>query len=63
MKLPREEGVHMNARMKEKAKRRAMRMLICTVMCLFALSSLMVTAYATDGEGSSLSESMTTNPE
>ena len=55
----------MKARMKYRAKRRTMRMLICTVMCLFALSTMAVTAYATEGESSTpaAADTPTVNPE
>ena len=49
----------MKARMRHRAKRHAMRMLICTAMCLFALSAMMVTAYATDGEESTATTTVT----
>ena len=49
----------MKARMRPRAKRHAMRMLICTAMCLFALSAMMVTAYATDGEESTATTTVT----
>ena len=49
----------MKARMRQRAKRHAMRMLICTAMCLFALSAMMVTAYATDGEESTATTTVT----
>ena len=42
----------MKARQKEARLGQAMRMLICTVVCLFALSTMMVTAHAEDDQGS-----------
>ncbi|MGN1027325.1 MAG: hypothetical protein ACI4P4_13090, partial [Faecousia sp.] len=42
----------MKARQREAIMRHAMRMFICAVVCLFALSTMLVTAHAEDGEGS-----------
>ena len=44
--------MHMEARQKKAIMRHVLRMFICTVVCLFALSAMRVTAYAADaGDG------------
>ena len=43
----------MNTRMRKSANRYAMRILLCTVVCLFTLSTMMMTAYAESEGGES----------